>query len=169
MNLVLMWIHISMLCLYNIINLLFYSFFTAAKPGRVVGAVHYENGRNIKDAYDQRIFYRNTNLPQAVSPHPFQRVHPTNSKTSETSETYKDVSQGKHQLPPQQCSVPARPAIDLNANPYYQQGKNDHLNDPVTAIDAKLLHAQSQFGAAGAAAVAVAAHRHSGGFQYGLT
>jgi hypothetical protein len=64
--------------------------------------------------------------------------------------------------------VPPRPAIDLNTNPYHQQGKNDLLNDPVSVIDAKLLQAQSQFGAAGAAAVAVAAHRHSGGLQCGL-
>jgi len=94
-------------------------------------------------------------------------VHPTNTKA--TSETYKDISQGKHQLSSQQCSMPARPAIDLNTNPYYQQGKRDHLNDPVGSIDAKLLQAQSQFGAVGAAAVAVAAHRHSGSFHYGLS
>ena len=116
----------------------------------------------MKDTYDPRFFYRNT-LPQAISPHCFHRVLPTNPKT--TSEAHKDVSQGKHhQLPSQQCNVPARPAIDLNTNPYYQQGKNDHLNGPVIAIDAKLMQAQSQFGAVGAAAVAVAAHRHSGGF-----
>jgi len=94
-------------------------------------------------------------------------VQPTNTKA--TSETYKDMSQGKHQLSSQQCSMPARPAIDLNTNPYYQQGKRDHLNDPVGSIDAKLLQAQSQFGAVGAAAVAVAAHRHSGSFHYGLS
>ncbi|KAL2581735.1 hypothetical protein AAZV13_15G201000 [Glycine max] len=140
----------------------------AAKPGRIVGPVlHYDNGRTLKDTYDQRIFYRNT-LPQAVSPHCFHRVQqPTITKT--TSETYKNIPQGKHQLPSQQCSMPARPTIDLNTNPYYQQGKSDHLNDPVASIDAKLLQAQSQFGGVGAAAVAVAAHRHSGSFQYGLS
>lgn len=129
--------------------------------------MHYDNGRTLKDTYDQRIFYRNT-LPQAVSPHCFHRVQqPTITKT--TSETYKNIPQGKHQLPSQQCSMPARPTIDLNTNPYYQQGKSDHLNDPVASIDAKLLQAQSQFGGVGAAAVAVAAHRHSGAFQYGLS
>ncbi|WJX67865.1 Mitogen-activated protein kinase 19 [Trifolium repens] len=94
------------------------------------------------------------------------QTNQTNTKT--TPETYKDNSQGKHQRSPQKCNVPPRPAIDLNTNPYHQQGKNDLLNDPVTVIDAKLLQAQSQFGAAGAAAVAVAAHRHSGGLQCGL-
>lgn len=93
-------------------------------------------------------------LPQFVSPHCFHRVQqPTNIKT--TSETYKGISQqDKHPLPSQQCSM---------------QGKSDHLNDPVASIDAKLLQAQSQFGGVGAAAVAVAAHRHSGSFQYGLS
>lgn len=142
-------------------------FLAAAKPGRVVGPVHYDNKRNTKDNFDARTFYRN-NLPQAISPHCFQRLQPTTyAKT--TPETYKGISHGKHHLPSQQCSTPARAAIDLNANPYYQQGKNDHLNDPVTVIDAKLLQVQSQFGAAGAAAVAVAVARHSGGFQYGLS
>ncbi|KAG4960683.1 hypothetical protein JHK87_037316 [Glycine soja] len=71
------------------------------------------------------------------------------------AETYKGISQqDKHPLPSQQCSM---------------QGKSDHLNDPVASIDAKLLQAQSQFGAVDAAAVAVAAHRHSGAFQYGLS
>ncbi|XP_004488688.1 mitogen-activated protein kinase 19 [Cicer arietinum] len=139
-----------------------------AKPGRVIGPVHNDNGRSTKDNYDLRIFYQN-NIPQTISPHCFQRAHapPSNAKT--TPETYKDNSQGKHQPSPELCSVPARPAIDLNTNPYYQQGKNDLLNDPVTIIDAELMRAQSQFGAAGAAAVAVAAHRHSAGFQYGLS
>ncbi|KAL1299811.1 hypothetical protein HN51_044354 [Arachis hypogaea] len=130
-----------------------------AKPGRAVGTTvsYYDSGRNMKDNYDPKMFYRNT-LPQAVSPHFFQRMCPTNPKTP--SEAYKDVSQGKHQLPSQQGNVPARLAIDLNTNPYYQHGKSDH----VSAIDAKLIQAQSQFGAVGAAAVAVAAHRHSGCF-----
>ncbi|XP_058779476.1 mitogen-activated protein kinase 19-like [Vicia villosa] len=128
----------------------------AAKPGRSIGPVHCDNGRSTKDNYDARIFYQNT-IPQSISPHPFQRV-------VHSQQIYKDNSEGKHQLSPQKRSVPARPAIDLNTNPYHQQAKNDLLNDPVTVIDAKLLHAQSQFGAAGAAAVAVAAHRHSAGF-----
>ncbi|KAI5440425.1 mitogen-activated protein kinase 19 [Lathyrus oleraceus] len=133
----------------------------AAKPGRSIGPVHCDNGRSTKDNYDARIFYQNT-VPQSISPHPFQRV-------VQAQQIYKDNSQGKHQLSPQKRSVPPRPAIDLNTNPYHQQAKNDLLNNPVTVIDAKLLQAQSQFGAAGAAAVAVAAHRHSAGFQYGVS
>ncbi|KAK7244075.1 hypothetical protein RIF29_38893 [Crotalaria pallida] len=136
-----------------------------AKPGRVVGpGPPHDNGRNIKDAYDSRKVYQNT-LPQGVFPHSFHRVLP---KTS--SQAYNDVSLVKHQLLSQQCNMPTRiAAVDLNTNPYYQQGKNDHLNDPVTAIDVKLLQAQSQFGAVGAAAVAVAAHRQPGGFQCGMS
>lgn len=57
-------------------------------------------------------------------------------------------------------------AVDMNPNPYVQaQTKADQLN----AIDAKLLQAQSRYGAAGAAAVAVAAHRNAGAVQYGLS
>lgn len=56
-------------------------------------------------------------------------------------------------------------------NPYFQpQLPNiDQLNNNNThmAIDAKLLQAQSQFGPAGAAAVAVAAHRNIGTISYG--
>jgi len=60
-------------------------------------------------------------------------------------------------------------AMDVNTNPYIQpQAKGDQLSDRIT-IDAKLLQAQSQFGAAGAAAVAVAAHRNAGAVQYGLS
>ncbi|CAK8534894.1 unnamed protein product [Lathyrus sativus] len=127
----------------------------AAKPGRSIGPVHCDNGRSTKDNYDARIFYQNT-IPQSISPHPFQRV-------AHAQRIYKDNSQGKHQLSPQKRSVPPRPAIDLNTNPYHQQAKNDLLNDPVTVIDTKLLKAQSQFGAAGAA------HRHSAGVQYGVS
>ncbi|KAI4323086.1 hypothetical protein L6164_022721 [Bauhinia variegata] len=136
-----------------------------AKPGRVVGPVlPYENERPIKASYDPRFFYPNGGvLPQAVSPHCFFRTHTANPEKT-MSETRKDLSQGnKHQ---QQGNVPARPAIDLNTNPYFQQAK---INEPITTIDAKLLQAQSQFGAVGAAAVAVAAHRHSGTVQYGLS
>ena len=59
--------------------------------------------------------------------------------------------------------------VDMNSNPYYQpQAKAEQLNDRL-AIDAKLLQAQSQFCAVGAAAVAVAAHRNVGTVQYGLS
>ncbi|KAJ1425220.1 Protein kinase domain [Sesbania bispinosa] len=139
-----------------------------AKPGRVVGPVlHYENQRIIKNSNNPRIVYQNT--PQAVSMQSLFRVHPPNPKA--TSDIHKDFSQGKNQLPSQQSNLQARPTTDHNTNPYCQQGKNNNVNEPVTAIDAKLLQAQSQFGAVGAAAVAVAnhSHRYSRGIQYGLS
>ena len=63
----------------------------------------------------------------------------------------------------------AKPApgmvVDVNSNPYYQpQDKADQLKDRLP-IDAKLLQAQSQFGAVSA----VAAHRNVGTVQYGLS
>ncbi|KAL5736690.1 hypothetical protein ACOSQ2_031478 [Xanthoceras sorbifolium] len=143
-----------------------------AKPGRVVGSVvPYNNGRNIKDSYDARIFCRNAILPpQNVSPHCFFRTNTINQENSGL-EPGKDFSHVK--LEPQQCVMSAKPAhaipIDVNTNPYYQpQAKLDQLNDRIT-IDAKLLQAQTQFGAVGAAAVAVAAHRNVGAVQYGLS
>ncbi|KAL5738382.1 hypothetical protein ACOSP7_031143 [Xanthoceras sorbifolium] len=143
-----------------------------AKPGRVVGSVvPYNNGRNIKDSYDARIFCRNAILPpQNVSPHCFFRTNTINQENSGL-EPGKDFSHVK--LEPQQCVMSAKPAhaipIDVNTNPYYQpQAKLDQLNDRIT-IDAKLLQAQTQFGAVGAAAVAVAAHRNVGAVQCGLS
>ncbi|KAK4852145.1 hypothetical protein QYF36_021428 [Acer negundo] len=144
-----------------------------AKPGRVVGSsvVPNENSRNIKDTYDARIFYRNAILPpQNVSPHCFFRTNTLNQEKSGL-EVGKDSSHTK--LEPQQCIVAAKPVhgipIDVNTNPYYQpQAKLDQLNDRIT-IDAKLLQAQTQFGAVGAAAVVVAAHRNVGAVQYGLS
>ncbi|KAL9403788.1 hypothetical protein Peur_000760 [Populus x canadensis] len=143
----------------------------SAKPGRVVGSVvPYDNGRNVKDAYDSRIFYRNSVLPpQTVSPHCFFRTNTTVQEKS-ISEPEKD-SQTKQQPP--LCNMAAKPssgmAMDVNANPYCQpQARVEQLNERI-AIDAKLLQAQSQFGPVGAAAVAVAAHRNVGAVQYGLT
>ncbi|CAK7351751.1 unnamed protein product [Dovyalis caffra] len=143
----------------------------SAKPGRVVGSVvPYENGRNVKDAYDARMVYRNAVLPpQTVSPHCFFRTN-TMVQEKSISEPGKD-SQAKHQPP--QCNMAAKPSsgmvMDVNPNPYYQpQARVEQLNERI-AIDAKLLHAQSQFGPVGAAAVAVAAHRNVGTVQYGLT
>ncbi|GAY55012.1 hypothetical protein CUMW_161120 [Citrus unshiu] len=141
----------------------------AAKPGRVVGSVMpYENGRNIKDIYDARMFYRNAVLPpQNVSPHCFFRTNTINQEKSGL-ESGRGSSHVKPE--PTQHNPAAKPAhglpVDVNMNPYYQpQAKVDQLNERI-AIDAKLLQAQSQFGAA---AVAVAAHRNVGTVQYGLS
>jgi hypothetical protein len=70
------------------------------------------------------------------------------------------ASQPKPQFVPTQCNS-AKPA-ELNPNPYVQ---SQHK----VGIDAKLLHAQSQYGPAGAAAVAVAAHRNIGAVGYGMS
>ncbi|XP_065861641.1 mitogen-activated protein kinase 19-like [Euphorbia lathyris] len=135
-----------------------------AKPGRVVGSVvPYEN-RNMKDTYDARVFYRNAVLPPqtTVSPNCYLR---TNTITQEKclSAFEKESSQAKQQTQPPKSNIMG---IDMNANPYYQpQAKVEQLNERI-AMDAKLLHAQSQFGAA---AVAVAAHRTVGSVQYGLS
>ncbi|KAH7512748.1 hypothetical protein FEM48_Zijuj12G0123300 [Ziziphus jujuba var. spinosa] len=139
-----------------------------AKPGRVVGPVlPYESGRSMKETYEPRI-YRNSILPsQAVSPHCFFRTHTANQEKS-VVDIQRDSSQAKRQPETQLFNMAAKPAsgIDVNPNPYYQtQTKVDQLN----AIDAKLLQAQTQFGAVGAAAVAVAAHRKAGAVQYGLS
>ncbi|KAB5537933.1 hypothetical protein DKX38_015466 [Salix brachista] len=94
----------------------------SAKPGRVVGSVvPYENGRNIKDLNDARMFCRNAALPpQTTSQQCFFR---TNTLIQEKSiaEAEKD-SQTKQQPP--QCNVVAKKsygmAMDVNTNPYYQ-------------------------------------------------
>lgn len=149
-------------------------FLCTAKPGRVVGPVlPYEDLRSIKDEYCSRMYDRNAVLtPQAVTPQWFLRTHTANQSKSGFEEE-RDLSEAKPQIQPQQCNVIAKPAsgmaMDVNTNPYIQpQAKVDQLSDRIT-IDAKLLQAQSQFGAAGAAAVAVAAHRNAGAVQYGLS
>lgn len=139
--------------------------FLAAKPGRVVGPVlSYESGGNIKESFDGKIYYRNA-VPQGTSPECIYRGNAGNQVKSVGEERRRGSAYQKTQSP--QCPVSVKPVpgmvIDVNTNPYYQP-----LNDRV-AIDAKLLQAQSQFGAAGAAAVAVAAHRNVATVQYGLS
>ncbi|KAM6584980.1 hypothetical protein CsatB_011982 [Cannabis sativa] len=126
----------------------------AGKPGRVVGPVlPFENGRNVREAYDPRV--RNGIFPpQAVSPHCFFRTHTANQDKSDSSQLKMQQAQSPQiNMASKQSSVMV---VDMNTNPYYQaQSKVDQM----AAMDSKLLHAQSQFGAVGAAAVAVAAHR----------
>ncbi|KAF5478499.1 hypothetical protein F2P56_005053 [Juglans regia] len=135
-----------------------------AKPGRVVGPVlPYEDSRNIKDEYGSRVFDRNAVLtPQAGTPQWFFKSRTVNPEKSGL-EADRDLLQAKPQT---QCHVSGNPTsgmvMDVNTNPH---AKADQLMDRIT-IDAKLLQAQSKFGAAGAAAVAVAAHRNAGAFQY---
>lgn len=125
----------------------------------------YEDSRNIKDEYGSRAFDRNAVLtPQAGTPQWFFKSRTVNPEKSGL-EADSDLSQAKPQT---QCHISGNPTsgmvVDVNTNPH---AKADQLMDRIT-IDAKLLQAQSKFGAAGAAAVAVAAHRNAGAFQYGL-
>ncbi|XP_019057662.1 PREDICTED: mitogen-activated protein kinase 19-like [Tarenaya hassleriana] len=136
----------------------------SGRPGRVVeSSVPRENGRILEEACDSRSYYRNTVLlpPQTASPHCFFRTNPINPE-----------KQPKPQYLPQcQPNKPAPPnviPVDMNPNPYFQpQSKTDQLTDGQMAMDAKLLQAHSQYGAVGAAAVAVASHRSIGTIRYG--
>ncbi|GKV04209.1 hypothetical protein SLEP1_g16401 [Rubroshorea leprosula] len=143
-----------------------------AKPGRVVGSVvPFDNSRSMKETYDARPPHRNTALaPQTVSPHCFFRA---NTMNQEKSRSNGDMDPSQRKPNPQQCdmlvkSMPIMP-VDINSHPYYQpQAKADQNNDRIL-IDAKLIQAQSQYGAASAAAVAIAAHRNIGTVQYGMS
>ncbi|XP_010487270.1 PREDICTED: mitogen-activated protein kinase 19 isoform X1 [Camelina sativa] len=134
----------------------------SGRPGRVVeSSVTYENDRNLKESsYDARTsYYRSTVLPpQTVSPNYF--FHPNSMNQEKHHGGTAAASQPKPQFVPSQCNS-VKPA-ELNPNPYVQ---SQHK----VGIDAKLLQAQSQFGPAGAAAVAVAAHRNMGAVGYGMS
>ncbi|PHT35562.1 Mitogen-activated protein kinase 10 [Capsicum baccatum] len=126
----------------------------AAKPGRVVGPIL---------PYDGRAHTHNTGLlPHGISPHYMFRMSPGNREKCGTEP--KDTTQVRP-LPAQRNM-----SVEMNTNPYYQtQEKVVAQLGGQIGIDAKLLQAQTQFGAVGAAAVAVAAHREVGTVQYGLT
>ncbi|ESQ48504.1 hypothetical protein EUTSA_v10020339mg [Eutrema salsugineum] len=132
----------------------------SGRPGRAVeSSVTYEMNKNLKDSsYDARAaYYRSTVLPpQTVSPNCFFYPNTMNQEKRGGTEA---ASQPKPQFVPTQCS--AKPA-ELNPNPYVQ---SQHK----VGIDAKLFQAQSQYGPAGAAAVAVAAHRNVGTVGYGMS
>ncbi|XP_059661388.1 mitogen-activated protein kinase 19-like [Cornus florida] len=141
----------------------------AAKPGRVVGPVlPYESGRNISNTYDARVAVRNTVPPQAISPNYFLRTNAVNQKKP-GAEAERDSAQIKQ---PPQCNLAKQATgmtIDNNSNNRYQPSrKAGQFNDQIM-IDAKLVQAQSQFGAISAAAVAVAAHREVGSVRFGLS
>ncbi|KAH0850787.1 hypothetical protein HID58_019496 [Brassica napus] len=133
----------------------------SGRPGRAVesSSLTYENNRNLKDlsSYDARTSYYRTAPQQTVSPNCF--FNPNTAMNQEKRlGTEAAASQAKPQFVPTQC----KPA-ELNPNPYVQQTQHK------VGIDAKLLHAQSQYGPAGAAAVAVAAHRSVGTVGYGMS
>nr|AKL87246.1 mitogen-activated protein kinase 3 [Linum usitatissimum] len=147
----------------------------AAKPGRVVGSfVQCDGNRNVKDGY----LYRNSILPSqttaTASPPCFFR---TNSATRDRD----NLSHGRplpHQSMVSTASATKQPVVagmvaDMNTNPYYQQARvvehqQQQMNERI-AIDAKLIQAQAHYGPAGAAAIAVAAHRNVGTVHYGMS
>uniref|UniRef100_A0A1J3J2H5 Mitogen-activated protein kinase 18 n=1 Tax=Noccaea caerulescens TaxID=107243 RepID=A0A1J3J2H5_NOCCA len=133
----------------------------SGRPGRVVesSSASYENGRNLKEAYFRSAvssphcyFRSNTNVDASSQPKPQEFVHQFNptvppAATATTNQT--NVKIINHPNPYFQSQLPK---IDQLSN-----SNNTHM-----AIDATLMQAQSQFGPAGAAAVAVAAHRNIG-------
>ncbi|EOA39917.1 hypothetical protein CARUB_v10008605mg [Capsella rubella] len=142
----------------------------SGRPGRVVeSSVSNENGRNLKEAY-----FRSG----VSSPHCYFRPNTMTNPGSRNIEASSFQPRQQNSVPQSSPTVP--PAATSNQtdaetmnqpNPYFQQQlpKIDQLsnNNTQIAIDAKLLQAQSQFGPAGAAAVAVAAHRNIGTVSYG--
>ncbi|KAL2943387.1 Mitogen-activated protein kinase 19 [Bienertia sinuspersici] len=140
----------------------------SARPGRVVGpVVSYEAGRSMKDGHDARIPMQNAVLPpQTASPHYYFRPNitpPAQTKDRPENEQGR-ASWTKQQPLPVQSGHEV--AIDINTNPYHQpQPKSDQYSSRV-ALDAKIMQAQSQFGAT---AVAMATHRNVGTVQYGMS
>ncbi|KAJ6292857.1 hypothetical protein OIU76_026451 [Salix suchowensis] len=131
-----------------------------SKARRVVGSVvPYENGRNIKDLNDARMFCRNVALPPQTSSQ--QCFFRTSTLIQEKSIAEAEKDSQTKQLPPQYNVVAKTSygmAMDVNTNPYYQpQTRLEKLKERI-AIDAELLQTQSQFGPVGAASVA--AHRN---------
>ncbi|KAJ4893631.1 Mitogen-activated protein kinase 19 [Raphanus sativus] len=116
---------------------------SGSRPGRAVveSSLTYENSRTS--------YCRSTTPQQTVSPNCFFHPNAMNQQEKRGGGT-----EAKPQF--------AKPA-ELNPNPYVVQTQHK------VGIDAKLLHAQSQYGPAGAAAVAVAAHRSVGTVGYGMS
>ncbi|PWA49309.1 MAP kinase 20 [Artemisia annua] len=130
--------------------------------GRVVGPVlPLEGSRDMKDAYDPRVMVRNT---VGLSPHYAYRSNNGNQTKIHVAESDKDSSS----LIKQQTTVGKMSPGLVNRNPYYNQPHGQPPNERI-AIDAKFMQAQSQYGVAGAAAVAVAAHREVGVVHMGLS
>ncbi|KAG9149979.1 hypothetical protein Leryth_010042 [Lithospermum erythrorhizon] len=134
-------------------------------PAGTVGPVlQYENERSVKDAYSGRFYSLNPVFPpQTISPH--YSFGKTQEKPGVDCERLSSLSEG--QVIPSKTTPMG--GMNINNNPYYQsQAKASSMNSHI-AMDAKLLQAQSQFGAVSAATLAVAAHREVGTVQYGMT
>lgn len=154
----------------------------SAKPGRVVGPVlPLESGRSLKDWFNSikeldngHTYSHNPVLPpQGISPH--YAAFRTTTNSGKNQEKYgPEVVKASSQIRvPHMQQSESDPKLTqktntgvINSNPYYQSQVNvGQLNSQMVALDAKLMQAQSQFGAA----VAVAAHREVGAVQFGLT
>ncbi|KAL9250718.1 Mitogen-activated protein kinase 19-like protein [Drosera capensis] len=144
----------------------------SGEPG-TVGPGLSDARRNIKGSYDPRVVTRAPVLPpHGISPHYFFRTSTPDQLRSGT-EPNQAILLAKDQLRMQHNST-NKPrtdiSIDINTNSYNPQPltKTEQYNGLV-ALDAKLLQAQSKFGPAGAATVAMAAHRNVGTVQYGMS
>ncbi|XP_057515931.1 mitogen-activated protein kinase 19-like isoform X1 [Amaranthus tricolor] len=135
---------------------------SAAKPGRVVGpVVPYEAGTSMKEGNDARISVQNAvRRPQNASPQYFYRPNMTPSQSKPVT-AENSVWNKQQQLP---VNSTHEIAIDINTTPY--QAKPEQYNSSRIALDAKLMQAQTQFGAS---AVAMAAHRNIGTVHYGMS
>ncbi|XP_031091895.1 mitogen-activated protein kinase 19 isoform X2 [Ipomoea triloba] len=136
----------------------------AAKPGRVVGPVlPLESDRTIKDVHNGHAYPQNPVLP------PHYAAFRTNSGKNqakygaEVAKASSQISRVPHMLQSDAKLTQKTNNGVINSNPYFQAQANvGQLNSQMVALDAKLMQAQSQFGA-------VAAHREVGAVQYGLT
>ncbi|CAF2057095.1 unnamed protein product [Brassica oleracea var. botrytis] len=126
----------------------------SGRAGRVVeSSVSYENGRNLKEAY-----FRSA----VSSPHCYFKANTMmNLNNSKVEASFQPKPQEFVTVPPAARTNQTNVEIVNRPNPYFQSqvpNIEQSSNNNNMAIDAKLLQAQSQFGPAGAAAVAVAAH-----------
>ncbi|XP_057540310.1 mitogen-activated protein kinase 19-like isoform X2 [Amaranthus tricolor] len=139
----------------------------SARPGRVVGpVVAYEAGRSMKEGYDAaRTNVLNAALAQQTATPSPQYYYRPNMTPSQSKPVAENVAWTKQQQLPVQTTHGI--AIDIKTNPYQQsQTKPEQYNSSRIALDAKLMQAQTQFGAS---AVAMAAHRNVGTVQYGMS
>ncbi|XP_074311188.1 mitogen-activated protein kinase 15-like [Silene latifolia] len=139
---------------------------TAARPGRVVGSlVPFEAGRSMNGGHDPRMAMSNPAItPETVTQQP-QYYYRSNASAQAKPgpEAVQATSQAKQHVhvPPPAHEI----AIDINTIPYQPQAKPDQYSSRI-ALDAKILEAQSRFGAS---AAAMAAHRNVGTVQYGMS
>lgn len=121
----------------------------------------YENVRQVNDSYGGGLCVQSA-VPPPQSNSSFRITLGKNQENSR-----EEASLTKQQYTPVKSLNGS--SAERNSNPYYQPQSREGVLDSQLSIDAKLLQAQSRFVAAGAAVVAVAAHREVGAMQFGLT